>query len=332
MKHLVFILISLYLFISIPTQAVTPEEDWQARSAHPDVIRAVGFDNVDIVENLSYRLNNSKAQYVSFDSTTKASGEGAMRFEIVSGSGANSGNWRINFSDDPYPVKLGVGDDFYIQWRQRFSASFLDTVFDGGNGWKQSIVGEGDRAGIKLGQVGEATSCTRLEVVVQNTRQRHFPQMYHSCGDYFPFQEKYLSFNFKLQNAIDKGPDISPVENRFVLYPYEKTDVNKVREGSPAQSYHPEEWMTFQVHIPGPLGTALDPRIGQNRSGFTQSTVEMWVARDGQPSVKTISFNNVVLQRDDSVVDTGEKFGYSPITRAKVLIRHIPQVIFGMTS
>ena len=63
-----------------------------------------------------------------------------------------------------------------MQWRQRFSPEFLRTSYRDGGGWKQAIVGEGDRPGATV------YSCTQLEIVTQNTYQRGFPQMYHSCG------------------------------------------------------------------------------------------------------------------------------------------------------
>lgn len=75
-------------------------------------------------------------------------------------------------------------------------------------------------------------------------------------------------------------------------------------------AYFPDEWMTFQVHLKlGPLGTATDSLTGKQKSGFTNSTVEMWVAREGQASVKTHSFTGVVLRRHDGASDTGEKYG-----------------------
>jgi len=106
----------------------------------------------------------------------KASGAGSLRFEIPSNTGADtSGSFWQNFSDD-LSVQFGEGEEFYVQWRQRFSKEFLDTFYEGGGGWKQGIIGEGDRPGKTV------YSCTELEIVVQNTYQRGAAQMYHSCG------------------------------------------------------------------------------------------------------------------------------------------------------
>jgi hypothetical protein len=75
-----------------------------------------------------------------------------------------------------------------LRWRQRFSKEFLDTFYEGGGGWKQAIIGEGDRLG------KTAYTCTELEIVVQNTYQRGAAQMYQSCGGkdgrYEPLEEQ----------------------------------------------------------------------------------------------------------------------------------------------
>ena len=298
--------------LSWSTASADANSDFLARATHPDVVFYEAFDAESVV--LEKRLPDSRKEFVTWSTGTKASGTGALQFEIPSNSPANSsGNWRTNFADDNYSIKFGSGDHLYIQWRQRFSQSMLDTIYDansGTTGWKQFIVGEGDYAGWNYGDAQESSSCTTLELVVVNTQQRYFPQMYHSCGDYWPLQETQAPYYYKLQNAIDAGSEVTPIENRFVLYPFEPSEVTGLRSGSPAMSYYPDEWMTFQVHIaPGPLGCARDPLIGATRCGFTNSTVEMWVAREGQPSVKTHEFHGLVLQRGDGATDSDEKYG-----------------------
>ena len=99
-----------------------------------------------------------------------------MTKRFGAGSADLSGSFWQNFSGD-LSIQFGEGEEFYVQWRQRFSREFLDTFYEGGNGWKQAIIGEGDRPG-KV-----AYSCTELEIVVQNTYQRGAAQMYHSCGN-----------------------------------------------------------------------------------------------------------------------------------------------------
>ena len=281
------------------------------RSKHPEVIFYEGFDKEQDVQNKKFP--DSRQKLVSFTSSVSASGVGSLQLMIPSRTGAAmSGLWRTNFSDNE-TIKFGAGDDLYVQWRQRFSNSLLDAVYIGGGGWKQIILGEGDPRGFNYGDAGEVGSCSTLEIVIQNVLHRAFPQMYHSCGEYQPFQagfkSQYNQHDYKLQNAIDNLTGTSDKE-RYVLYSQEKNRTNKVRSDFPGMAYFPNEWMTFQVHLkPGPLGTATDSLTGKQKSGFTRSTVEMWVAREGQASVKTHSFSGVVLRRHDGASDTGEKYG-----------------------
>ena len=292
-----------------------PEEDWEARASHPDVVFAEGFDTAQAVDDK--RLPDGSAEFCTFTSDVAASGGGSIQFEVPSNSPANSsGSWRTNFADDNYSIKFRSGDDLYIQWRQRFSMDFLSTVYQtttgSAGGWKQVIIGEGDYEGFEYGDAPEVSSCTRLEFVVQNSSQRYFPQIYHSCGDYWPYSQPFASeyngADFLLQNGIEEQGDNDA--QRYVLYSQESSLVTSVRDDFPGAAYHPDEWMTFQIHLaPGPLGSAVDPLIGGERWGFTDSTVEMWVARDGEPAVLTHRFEGVVLQRDDGAEDSDEAYG-----------------------
>jgi hypothetical protein len=162
----------------------------------------------------------------------KASGAGSLRFEVPSNSGNDSsGSLQLNFADD-LSVQFGEGDEFFVQWRQRFSPEFLGTYYRGGYGWKQVVIGEGDRPGFS------APGCTQLELVVQNSNQAGFPQMYHSCGG--------------------KDGQYEPL-------------------GGGAR-YVANEWMTFMVRVKIGTWYKNDGKYHGN------STVQLWVAREGQPS------------------------------------------------
>ena len=102
---------------------------------------------------------------------------GTLKFTVPSNSGAGgSGTYYIRFADHNGGQSIGPGQEVFIQWKQRFSASFLNTLFEGGGGWKQAIVGAADEY-----------SCSSNEIVLQNTYQRGFPEMYHACGYSWPF-------------------------------------------------------------------------------------------------------------------------------------------------
>jgi hypothetical protein len=146
---------------------------FEQRCADPATVKCVGFDSPAEVDRFVYPVwgtNTKRGQVVS---DVKASGAGSLRFEVPSNSAADtSGSYWQNFADD-LSVQFGEGQQFFVQWRQRFSREFLSQAR--GVGWKQAGIGEGDRPGVNR------FSCTQLELVV--TQDQHgSPSMYHSCG------------------------------------------------------------------------------------------------------------------------------------------------------
>jgi hypothetical protein len=262
--------------------ASTPEPpadaDFASRCSDPNVVRCYGFDDpVDLAPRMydpsggPQQCTNSRCWQV--DSGLKASGPGSLRFEIPSNTPADtSGSFWLNFRDD-LSVQFGQNQQFYIQWRQRFSPEFLTTDYQGGGGWKQAIIGTGDQPGQPY------YSCSDLEVVTVNGYHRGFVQMYNSCsgsashGPFDGFEEPYGAYDFKLQNGRPAP---------FCLYSQGRTDPATYfpPEGN-CFGYFPDEWMTFQV------GIQTGPRVGDE---FTNSRVRLWIAREGQPSELVIDW------------------------------------------
>jgi len=206
------------------------------------------------------------------DTRIKASGAGALRFDILPRSGANSsGAFALEF-----PREFGSGEEFYIQWRQRFDREMITHVFRNGEGWKQAIIAEGGGT--------SARSCSANEIVLQNNYHRGFPQMYHSCGvkdsQYEPLNPAVPPSDYLLQDA--SGCKYSDQHSSHCL------------------RYKADQWMTFQVHV----------KVGKwyvNQSGnyHRDSTVELWVADENQPSVLVISIPDYDLVHDGA----GQKYG-----------------------
>ena len=216
------------------------------------------------------------------DTAVKASGASSLKFTIPSNSPADtSGSFFTNFSTD-LSTQFSANAEFFIQWRQRFSPEFLNTVYTGSDGWKQVIITAGDEPGCTASTSASGlchSSCTALETVVQNTFQRGFAQMYNSCtgstshGAFNGFEELFNGSDFKLQNARP-----SP----FCLYSQGNT--NPKTFFPPAGNcigYFPNEWMTFQVRI------KTGPRVNDEWVG---SFVTLWIAREGQPSQLAINW------------------------------------------
>jgi len=254
----------------------------------------VGFDQAPDIADTLWGANTGIDIYGDsvpvLDATVKASGNSSIKFTIPSNSRANSsGAYWANFSAD-LSTQFGENSDFYIQWRQRFSPEFLTTIYQDGGGWKQAIIGTGDKQGCTPSTSAQGNcyaSCTALEVVTQNTYQRGFAQMYNSCtgstshAAYSGFEEPFGTYDFKLQNArpspyclysqVGSGTQFPPSGNCF--------------------GYFPNEWMTFQVRI------KTGPRVGDE---FTNSYVELWIAREGQPSEQAFNWGPYNLSAGSS--------------------------------
>ena len=251
-----------------PTDALP----FAVRCASPGVVRCFGFDTQ--AETEPYIEAGFTTPVV--DTTVLASGTGSLKMIVPSLSPANtSGSFSMNFTPgslnystkDPYPIQFGPGQEFYVQWRQRFSPEFLTTVYTGGGGWKQVLIGEGDRTGVP------AYSCTDIHVVVNRYYNENLPIAYHSCGakdgQYEPLFVP-VGTDWKLQNARP-----SP----FCLRS------NSASPRSTCARYFPNEWMTFQMHIK--VGTPYS----NNGVYRHDSTVQLWVAREGQPSVLIVDMS-----------------------------------------
>ena len=260
-----------------PAGPVSPaDRDFAARCGQLDVVTCVGFDTKDDFSVGSggtqgaYGTNagilpvgNDYSRAVR-DTSVSASGKASLKFVVPSNSAANSsGSYFTNFSKD-LSVQFGGGQEFYVQWRQRFSPDYLSNVYTGGGGFKQVIVGTGDQNGTNY------SSCSSLELPVQNYRQRGFPVMYNSCtgsashNAYDAFYEPMGANDFKLQNG------------RAAPYClYSQSTSGYFPPTGNCFTYVPNEWMTFQIQV----------RIGTREGDeFKGSQVRLWAAREGKPS------------------------------------------------
>lgn len=251
-----------------PAVNLSPDLDFAARCAMPGVVRCYGFDDpVDAVQYIrpGDLTGESRTRVVS---DLKASGAGSLRFTVPSQSGeGSSGSFSINFSPD-LSFQVGEGQEFYVQWRQRFSADLLKTIFTNSEGFKQVIISDGDRPG------HVANACTQLEIVLQNTSQQGAPQLYHSCGEkdgaYDPltvYNSRRAPGKYEVQNGL----------NPPCLWHEIKSP--------PCVMYRPDQWMTFQIHVK--VGTWYK----NDRKYHSDSTVQIWVGYEGQPSKLVIDFS-----------------------------------------
>jgi hypothetical protein len=272
--------------------ASSADEDYSARCSPLAVVRCVGFDAASDIAGV-WRDNTGilpGATTPALDIAVKASGNSSLRFTIPAKAGADtSGAYFANFSKD-LSVQFGENSEFFVQWRQRFSPEFLNASYQGAEGWKQVIIGTGDQPHHAY------ASCTDLEVVTVNSYQRGFAQMYHSCtgsnshGAYDPFLSHFGGDDFKLQNARTAP---------YCLYSQGHTNPPSYfpKKGN-CFGYFADEWMTFQVHI------KTGPRT---KNEFSNSHVELWLAREGQPSQLVIDLFPYALSAGDP--NENQKYG-----------------------
>lgn len=278
--------------------------DYQARCSAGGVVICVGFDLPSDIAGTygapSGILPSSSGMAPTLDTTVKASGASSLMFTIPANAAADtSGSYWTNFSSD-LSKQFGQNSDFFVQWRQRFSPEFLDSNPPGAGGWKQVIAGTGDVTGCTESTSANgkcSTSCSNLEVVTLDTNQRGFPQMYNSCSGsashepYDPFEQPYGAFDFKMQNAM-----ASP----FCLYSQGQTSpVTYFPPTGNCFGYFPNEWMTFQMEI------QTGPWVNGE---FQNSHVNLWIAREGQPSVQVFNWGPYNLSADPSSA-TAQMYG-----------------------
>ena len=251
--------------------------DFAARCSAPGVLKCVSFDNASDIAGRWGNVSGIFPDRVTpiLDTAVKASGASSLKFTIPSNSGSgDSGAYFTNFSDDLLTL-FGEGEEFYVQWRQRFSSEFLTTNYTGGGGWKQIILGEGDRAGVcNPANPTTATcpaSCTQLEIVAQNTSQLGIPQMYHSCGEKDDGYEPLEYWDNNLGNIVVQNA-VGCLYGSGYLEP-------------PCVRYKPNQWMTFQIHVK--IGTWYK----NDRNYHRNSTIRMWVADERQPSKLVTDFS-----------------------------------------
>jgi hypothetical protein len=276
--------------------------DFVTRCQAPGVIRCFGFDSQTKTDPHIYPPWGQTQKRAMVVSDVTASGAGSLRFEIPSNSGSDtSGSFWLNFADD-FSIQFGEGDEFYVQWRQRFAPEFINTAYAGGGGWKQIIVGEGDRPGVT------ANSCTQLEIVVTNSYHLGYPVMYHSCGEkdgdfdglyskgsgkYFP--NEWMTFQIHVKIGTWYKNDGNYHQNSTV-------QLWVAREGKGAElvvDLSPELATLFGFKIPG-TGTGYD--LANNNPAARYG--KLWLLPYNTHKDSSVSHPTAYTWYDDLIIST----------------------------
>src|SRR5207248_5640882 len=138
---------------------VPVSSDFQSRCKSSGVIRCWSFDDAAATDAHVLPPYGSTTKLGQVVNDVVADGAGALRFTVPSQSGGDtSGSFWLDFADD-FSQQFGEGQEFYVQYRVRYNDVMVNTHFNNSNGFKMSILGEGDRRGTT------AYSCTTLEFV-----------------------------------------------------------------------------------------------------------------------------------------------------------------------
>lgn len=296
-------------------------DDFTNRCAQPGVVRCFGFDTTSDFPTCSGGANGcygfdygiippsgtSDYTKATRDTSQAASGASSLMFTIPSNSPSDmAGSWHTNFSSN-YLTQFGGGETFFVQWRQRFSPCLLfpgtsDSncltneptarqfqLTAGSGGWKLLSLSAGDNAGDPVG------SCVPIDIPVQNTAQRGFPQVYHSCVDYWPFETNFDNPNIPGGGSDDIYISQNQRTNPFCSYQHDPLipgtyfhDGYYPPGGGNCFRFYPNEWMTFQI------GIVLGARQSGTCAAFAGSSVpstcyknsriRLWVARQADTS------------------------------------------------
>jgi hypothetical protein len=255
-----------------------------SRVASAGVLRHFGFDSASHLGAGpgGFGYGHNYGWYPGIDNddhpvidTTMFPGTSGSSLRLTMDERRGGGLWACNFSSD-LKTRFNAGDEFFVQWRQRFNAAMVGPNVDVYGTWKQCIISSGD---IDYTVAGIANSCRCIEVVLQSyelplaaddAHNDRFPIAYHrcpSCGGTVNLTESHPQQFELLQNkraapycgynnVKGSGPGVgAPGGNCFV--------------------YVPDEWLTFQV------GITCGQRVGES---LPNSRIRVWAQRQGQPS------------------------------------------------
>lgn len=218
------------------------------------------------------------------DSAVKASGNDSVKFTIPSLSGAgSSGQLFFNFSDDRL-TQFGEGETFYVQGMFKYDRYLFEHTFaltSGQGGWKQWIIGTGDPPTCTTGSQGTCVgSHSELEIVLQNTNQYGFPQVYYdNSGTSTPWAVPFGESSFKLQTAVDHGAGANNV--RYCLYDTDFAGCIKYSQGLASPGDQVTRWATITQKVT--VGTLVG-NVYEDCHG------EMWLSWTGETAVKLFDY------------------------------------------
>ena len=278
-KSLVLLALLTTLLSFAFTESVA--DDFAFRCTGPGVVKCVGFDDTttDIVQGRNLYPDGNGVYRGSLDTVTKASGSGALRFDLPPPphAGQNiAGGWMPQ-SNDGLGRLFGQNSTFYVQFRQRFSPEMLSNNWNGY--WKTVIFHHNQK------------SCGSIELATQRHYGNPMVTMYTDCG----------GRNFFTALDGSRLTNSPPLLLHQGDYRCEYGSINS----NDCFFISTNEWLTFYYKVT--VGTWDQPN----------SMVEAWVAREGSSQYRQfIRVPNLSLSCNASSCTTspGRDEGYNNIT------------------
>jgi hypothetical protein len=262
----------------------TADQDFQARCGSAGVVICVGFDNTttDIVKTKNLFPANDNVYRGALDTTVKVSGSGSLRFTLPAGFAAANmaGYW---LSDKGLGGNFGQNSTFYVQFQQRFSPEMFSNFQAWDSYWKQFII---------FG----SSSCGAVEISQVNFYGQGYPTMYTNCGSV------HMYTNLSRTSYTESTPlllEQSASDTDGYNCQYGNTFAGS-GNGQGCFFYPLAKWITFYYKI----------HIGNWNQA--NSTVEAWVALDGQPYKQWINVPNMTFTYDSTINDVFKNIMFTP--------------------
>jgi chitodextrinase len=227
---------------------------------------------------------------ITTDCTNAADGC-SLEFTMLPGYFQGEPGWFDYNFNSSLTALYGQGQEFYVQFKERLDPAMLQaSTFTNFEGWKINILSEGDSP---TAQAGNCSNTPADFVLISDNTT--FPWIYENCGN------DGSSLNF-MSSAYDPiqlyGADL-PSGGNYLDQPAAGCP-HYAGRGIPSSdptcwNFVGNEWFTVQEHIKiGTWGTA-------------SSTVDVWVAHQGQPSQLIVNTSDTAIADDGPSVT--DKFG-----------------------
>jgi hypothetical protein len=240
------------------------------------VIDSQSFDTFPTVNKREYFQLYFPAS-ITTDCTTAADGC-SLKFAILKGYLQGEPGWfDWNFSSD-LSKTFGAGQEFYVQYREKLDPGMLNGAnFPNGEGFKHSIITEGDTATVVA---GDCSNSPGEVVTIQDGNGAPNPTLYHNCG-FSGGTSAFMQSPYQLvslpgianANFLDQDAAGCPHYSGRGIPTSDPTCFN----------YVANEWFTIQVHV----------KVGA--FGSPNSIMEMWIAHQGQPAQLVINAADAAL-------------------------------------